>query len=154
MAKPLIRRVARRLVRALQGGSHIPAAAAADYIKFEGDYSCWQEAVDCSTGYAAEDIAAKVLQTTLQVLNGRFAFERDSVVFVLPEYNWPLLSCLLGAAAVHDGHLRVLDFGGALGSVFLQHRQWFGKLPRVDWRVVEQDGCVRLGCEHIMPSMA
>lgn len=154
MAKPLIQRFARRLFRGFQQTSRCTEAAASDYIRFDGDYPCWQAAVDRSTGYQAEGIAKKVLETTLQVLGGRFAFERDSVGFVLPEYNWPLLACLFGAAAAHGGSLRVLDYGGALGSVFLQHRNLFTQLPTVDWRIVEQAGYAELGCLHIAPSMA
>jgi putative methyltransferase (TIGR04325 family) len=78
-------------------------------------------------------------------LDGDFAYERDSVGFKQADYNWPLLSCLLHIAACNQGTLRVVDFGGSLGSTFLQHRVFLRELNAVDWRVVEQESFVRFG---------
>jgi len=89
-------------------------------------------------GYDSEDIAERVLQTTLAVLRGEFAWERDSVGFREAGCSWPLLSCLLRCAALNGGTLRVIDFGGALGSVFFQHRKLLQGLSLLDWRIVEQ----------------
>lgn len=144
MAFNKLRRVKRRLYNLLNRQGAVRTAGSAE-IRFTGDYASWDDARRECCGYDAVHIADRVLQTTLDVLEGRFAWERDSVGFANPEYNWPLLSCLLHIAASNGGRLRVVDFGGALGSTFLQHRVFFKGLTSVDWQVVEQDSFVARG---------
>ena len=48
-------------------------------------------------------------------------------------------------AARSAGKLNVLDFGGALGSTYMQHRKLLDTLPEVSWSVVEQAHVVRCG---------
>lgn len=118
-------------------------------IKFEGHYSSWGEASARCIGYDEKSILDKVLTATREVRLGRAIFERDSVLFDHIEYSWPLLAGLLWAASLHGGGLRVLDFGGALGSTFFQNRRFVNALSFVDWGVVEQEAFVRAGNEFI-----
>jgi putative methyltransferase (TIGR04325 family) len=76
---------------------------------------------------------------------GEAAFERDSVAFQRVEYAWPLLAALLWVASKSRGELRVLDFGGSLGSTFYQNRAFLAGLREVRWSVVEQPGHVEVG---------
>jgi putative methyltransferase (TIGR04325 family) len=83
---------------------------------FEGSYNTWQEADAHCNGYDNMDILEKVLFATLKVKNGEAVYERDSVIFDQIEYSWPVLTGLMWAAAQNSGCLKVLDFGGSLGS--------------------------------------
>lgn len=121
-------------------------------IRFEGDFTTWEEASTQCTGYDSADILAKVLDATLKVKRGEAAFERDSVLFDEIEYAWPVLAGLMWAAARNDGKLNVLDFGGALGSSYFQNRQFLQSLPDVVWNIVEQPHYVDAGRKYIQDS--
>jgi putative methyltransferase (TIGR04325 family) len=118
-------------------------------LYFEGDFASWEEASAHCTGYDAKDILEKVLAATLKVKRGEGVFERDSVLFNEIEYDWPVLSGLLWAAASSDRKLNVLDFGGALGSSYFQNLQFLKWLPDVKWNVIEQSHYVDAGRSHI-----
>ena len=112
---------------------------------FEGEFATWAEASAHCTGYDAEGILAKVLDSTLKVKSGEVAFERDSVLFDEIEYQWSLLAGLMWAAARNEGGLNVLDFGGALGSSYFQNKKFLQSLSGVRWNVVEQAHYVEAG---------
>lgn len=116
---------------------------------FEGPFQSWEEARSKCTGYDSIDILAKVTSATLKVRRGEAVYERDSVLFDRPEYEWPVVAGLFWAAALNGGRLSVLDFGGALGSSYFQHRALLETLVDVRWSVVEQEHYVRAGQEHI-----
>ena len=116
--------------------------------EWEGDYGSWAEAAAKSTGYDTENILKRVYQATQAVESGSAAYERDSVTFDHIEYSWPLLAGLMWGAAMHKGALRVVDFGGALGSTFRQNRVFFDNLKELRWMVVEQPHFVACGREH------
>ena len=120
-----------------------------EQIRFEGDFSTWEEASAHCTGYDTEEILAKVLAATLKVKHGEAVFERDSVLFDQVEYVWPVLTGLMWAAARSGGRLNVLDFGGALGSSYFQNRKFLQTLPDLRWNVVEQRHYVAVGRQHI-----
>ena len=100
-------------------------------------------------GYDAKLILERGLQATLAVKAGEAAFERDGVLFAKPDDPFPLLAGLMRVAALHEGRLDVLDFGGALGSTYFQCRPWLEGLPSLRWRVVEQTHFVACGREQI-----
>lgn len=112
---------------------------------YRGDFASWAEARQASRGYADPAIIEKVIASARAVRDGRAVWERDTVLFYTPESNGPLLRALRHAAAAHDGHLNVLDFGGALGSTWWQHRTWLNDLRSVRWSVVEQSELVEAG---------
>jgi putative methyltransferase (TIGR04325 family) len=116
---------------------------------FEGPFASWAEAAGRSTGYDSKQILERVLAATLEVKHGRAVFERDSVLFDEIQYAWPVTAGLMCAAARYDGRLRVLDFGGALGSSYFQNRSFLHGLKRVRWAIVEQPHFVQAGREHI-----
>jgi len=49
------------------------------------------------------------------------------------------------AAAKSEGVLKVLDFGGSLGSTYFQNRKFLDSLKDVVWCVVEQKHFVDVG---------
>ena len=110
-----------------------------------GNYNNWQEAKDDSTGYETDEILHKVRTARWDVKNGEAVYERDGVLFNTIQYSWPLLSWLMFAAAKSNGKLRVLDFGGSLGSSYFQNKKFLDKLNYVSWNVVEQKHFVDAG---------
>lgn len=112
---------------------------------FSGDYPSWRDAVAASSGYDQPAILAKVREGALAVKAGKAAFERDSVTFTEPQFNWQVLASLMSLAAASHGSLRVVDFGGSLGSLYFQHRRFLDPLSDLSWTVVEQPHFVRIG---------
>lgn len=112
---------------------------------YVGDHASWAEAAVRSQGYADAAIFEKTLQAARAVRDGRAAWERDTVLFSQPAANRPLLEALRHAASAHGGRLRLVDFGGALGSTWWQHRSWLADLAEVRWSVVEQPPLVEAG---------
>jgi putative methyltransferase (TIGR04325 family) len=110
-----------------------------------GNFSSWEEAVSASEGYDSSFIVNKVKNATLKVKNGEAAFERDSVLFAEKEYSWPLLSALLLVAAQNKGKLRLVDFGGSLGSTYFQYKHLLKDLEEVKWHIVEQENYYKIG---------
>ncbi|WP_064681046.1 TIGR04325 family methyltransferase [Rhizobium bangladeshense] len=114
-------------------------------VYFDGPHNDWRSAVAASDGYDAPTIFTKVLEATRAVVQGRAAYERDTVVFTERSYSHPLLAWLLYAASRSDLRLRVVDFGGALGSSYFQHRSALAHLAELKWCVVEQPHFVSAG---------
>jgi len=134
--KPFIPPVMISLIRKVRQG---------ESNQFSGDYLSWQAALDAAGGYDMPGILERVREAALKVKRGEAVFERDSICFDHEEYRWPTLACLLRVAAEHGGKLRVLDFGGSLGSFYFQHRKHFQSLNEVRWAVVEQPHYVACG---------
>ncbi len=112
---------------------------------YTGDFATWAEAQGASRGYADPAIGVKVAAAARAVRDGKAVWERDTVLFHEPAANVPLLHALRSAAAARGGHLNVVDFGGALGSTWWQHRSWLADLATVQWSVVEQPALVEIG---------
>nr|WP_305891408.1 methyltransferase, TIGR04325 family [Methylomonas sp. SURF-1] len=118
-------------------------------ITFSSQVSSWDFAVRDCVGYDAASILNNVLDSTLKVKQGIASYERDSVLFYKCEYDWSILSGLMFASARNSGRLNVLDFGGALGSSYFQHRDFLNELSEVRWNIVEQVHFVQAGRDHI-----
>jgi putative methyltransferase (TIGR04325 family) len=117
-------------------------------VSFSGAYDSWQAASEDASGYDADSILARVVAATRKVAAGEAAFERDSVLFDEIEYSWPLLAALLYVAAAGRS-LRVIDFGGSLGSSWRQNRRFIDRLTvPVSWSVVEQPNFVAAGRQN------
>jgi len=122
------------LVRRLGGGG----------IGFSGPYQSWADAVTRSSGYESAEIKDRVVEATRRVLAGDAAFERDSVTFSRMEYPFHLIAPLLRAAVMSGGVLRVLDYGGSLGSTYRQCKAFLDGIS-LTWYVVEQPAFVEAG---------
>lgn len=149
-----VQRKGLRMARAL-GRRLLPASvrtrlrSAFGWRWFRGDYRGWAEARTASGGYDDQAIQQKVLAATLEVKAGRAAFERDGVLFHAPEPDRPLLAVLQEVARRRDGKLRVLDFGGSLGSNYWRHRADLPAGDALRWDVVEQPAFVEAGRRHL-----
>jgi putative methyltransferase (TIGR04325 family) len=116
---------------------------------WQGNYKNWAEAEKDCTGYDAPLILEKTKAAILKVKHGEAAFERDTVLFADPEYNWPVLTTLLKTAAENGGKLSVLDFGGSLGSAYFQNLPMLQSLTGLEWSIVEQPHYIKEGNEFI-----
>lgn len=116
---------------------------------FFGDYLSWSEVENVCAGYSSKNILQKTLEATLKVKNGEAVFERDSFIFPEIQYSWGLLASLLKAAIESNNILRVLDFGGALGSHYFQNKEFLKPIKIERWTVVEQSHYVDIGSEQI-----
>ncbi|HEV8073880.1 MAG TPA: methyltransferase, TIGR04325 family [Opitutaceae bacterium] len=115
---------------------------------FRGRYATWEEARRVAGGYDQAVILEKVLAAALAVRAGQAAFERDSVLFKEPDCDHRVLAGLLAVAQTNGGRLRVLDFGGSLGSLYFQLRPFLPPLAEVRWDIVEQAHFVEAGNRH------
>ena len=114
---------------------------------FFGNYSTWEDAKKYTSGYESLDILEKCKIALLKVKNGEAEYERDSVLFDKKEYSWPLLSALLWIASKNGNKLRVLDYGGSLGTTYYQNKKYFDHLEEFTWTIVEQKRFVECGKE-------
>jgi putative methyltransferase (TIGR04325 family) len=112
---------------------------------FSGDYQSWVDAEAATSGYDAPIILQRVLDAARQVKAGTAAFERDSVLYQVPAFNWPVLSAVLWLGSILSDGVRVVDFGGSLGSLYFQHRQFWRPEAPSSWSVVEQPHFVEAG---------
>ena len=117
-------------------------------IRFEGSYPTWQDANAQCNGYTSKEILEKILVATLKVKKGEAVYERDSIIFDQIEYSWPVLFGLMWAAAQNSGYLKVLDFGGSLGSRYFENLFFLDSLPHISWNVIEQAKFVEAGQKH------
>jgi putative methyltransferase (TIGR04325 family) len=115
-------------------------------VTFSGDYPLWNDALADASGYDSPTIINRVVEATRRVVQGEAVFERDSVLFDHIEYSWPLLASLL-QVALERGSLRVIDFGGSLGTTWRQNREYLSRVRSipVTWHVVEQESFVSVG---------
>lgn len=117
---------------------------------WSGNFSSWEEALKKSSGYNQEQILEKVKNATLKVKTGEAVAERDSVILNEIEYSWPLVAAIMTAAALNgNGKLKVLDFGGSLGTSYFQNKHFLDLLNDVNWAIVEQESYISVGREFI-----
>ena len=114
-------------------------------IRWKGDYHTWQDALNASGGYDAAGIFNEVVEAAGAVRDGKALWERDTVCFNHEEYDYFLIASLMTAAAGHGGKLHVLDFGGALGSSYMQHRKLLDRIDDFSWSIIEQPHVVACG---------
>jgi putative methyltransferase (TIGR04325 family) len=108
-------------------------------------YPSWVEAENASKGYDSDSVISKVRKAAKLVFDGDAVYERDSVIFDEIDYSYPLLASLLFAAANSES-LRVIDFGGALGTTYQQNRRFLSKIKGTcQWRILEQEKFVAIG---------
>ncbi len=113
--------------------------------RFKYGFVSFEDASFRARGYEQLDITEAVRTASAKVRDGVAVYERDGVVFDEIEYPWPLLSSLL-ATPTENGVLRVLDFGGGLGSTYQQCRDFLRRTGlRVVWTVIEREQLAKVG---------
>jgi putative methyltransferase (TIGR04325 family) len=109
---------------------------------FSGD---WGAALRRSSGYSTTEILDRVTAATREVVAGKAAYERDTVLFHEHDFQFAIVAALLHSALAHKGHLNVLDFGGSLGSTYRQCAPLLKVVPSLNWHVIEQPTFVDVG---------
>jgi putative methyltransferase (TIGR04325 family) len=111
-------------------------------IYFDGPFENWRAATSVAGGYDAPIILRKAIDSARVVAAGGAKYERDTVLFYKQSFSHEMLAWLFFVASVKDNRLRVVDFGGALGSSYFQHRAALTHLDELKWCVVEQQHLV------------
>jgi putative methyltransferase (TIGR04325 family) len=114
-------------------------------LRFDGGHADWSSAAAAARGYDDAAILQRVRDATREVVAGRAAYERDSVLFDHWQPPFALLAPLLRHALAHGGRLDVADFGGSLGSSYRQCRPFLPRLDVLQWHVVEQPAFAAAG---------
>jgi putative methyltransferase (TIGR04325 family) len=113
-----------------------------------GDFKDWESASLQCAGYDEKSILEKCKVALLDVKNRKRIYERDSVLYNSMEYSWPIATMLLKSAHQNNNTLRILDFGGSLGSTFYQNRGLLGNEIDIKWGIVEQRSFVETGKKY------
>jgi putative methyltransferase (TIGR04325 family) len=98
-----------------------------------------------NTGYTSDEILNTTFNSIIRVKNGEFPYERDSVLFDKIEYNFPLISALMSVKS-SGNKIKIVDFGGSLGTLYFQNKKILDQLNiDYDWYVIEQKHYVDKG---------
>jgi putative methyltransferase (TIGR04325 family) len=120
---------------------------------FSGNFNSWEEALNYSGGgYDQPVILEKTVDAMRAIIAGHAVYERDSVLFSVPQHPFPLIACLLHAAQQSNGLLSLIDYGGALGSTYYQCRPFLEGISQLHWLVVEQEHYVEVGVKEFSRS--
>lgn len=112
------------------------------YAGWHGNYLNFKSARKHSHSYSDRSIFDASLRKTIEAMkqNSKL-YERDGALITEVELQSPILLAFIKVLSKKNRELRVLDFGGGLGSLYRQLRYY---LPRLKWVVVEQSGLVNL----------
>lgn len=114
-------------------------------IRWEGDYAGWPEARRAAGGYDQERILQRSIRALRKVRAGGARYEQDGVAFHAPPGGWPAMTAIRAQAAQSDGRLGLVDFGGALGSLYYKYKTVWDGIADVRWQVIEQPHYVAAG---------
>lgn len=122
-------------------------------IKYGGVFKNWDKAKKNSKGYEHREIIKKIIDSSRLVRDGKAYYERDSILFYEKKYSWPILAGILSASNLDNYKIRVLDFGGALGSKYFQHRDYMELFDDIIWAVIEQEEINKIGKEEFQTNV-
>lgn len=141
----------RRMARAVTPVGVAERVARRGVTRFDDSYPTWADATRATDPADWAEVADRVVAAMAAVRAGHAAFERDGIAVQQPDFRWPVLALLLRQAIRDGGSLRVLDYGGSLGSFYWQHAEQFADVD-LRWAVVEQSAFVeRAGQEDLDP---
>lgn len=112
---------------------------------WKGDYESFAAANKIASGYNEQHILEKIKETTLKVVSGEVAYERDGIVYDKPIMNFSMLATLLNVAAENSFNLTVLDFDGSLGTTYNHMQNYLNSVHNLHWCIVEQSNYVEAG---------
>ena len=111
---------------------------------FTGPFNTWKDARKNSEGYDNDKIIKKLFESAIKVKNKKFAYERDTVLFSKPSYDWLILYNILKHYNNYK-NLNLIDFGGSLGSTYYQHKFFLKLFKSVKWNIIEQKKITTIG---------
>ncbi len=112
---------------------------------WKGSYKNFESAQKHCKGYDEGHILKKVSFATAKVKNGEAAYERDGVLYDHIKINAPVLNSLLRISIKNDNKLKVVDFGGSLGTSYYQNIPFLKHLTELNWCIIEQEHYVKEG---------
>jgi putative methyltransferase (TIGR04325 family) len=107
-------------------------------------FTNWQMAAHQSDGYATVPVLESIVKASQAVSQGDALYDRDGVKYHSFAENAHLIKALRHVLEA-EGRFQVLDFGGALGSLYRQHRWFLSDFVDFVWCVVEQKLFVETG---------
>jgi putative methyltransferase (TIGR04325 family) len=121
---------------------------------FEGPLPSWEAAMSRSDGWDSPLITDKTLDAARKVRDGLIEFEQDGLARKKIIYSATILAFLLLVLSRHQNVLNIIDFGGGLGSNYVQNRKILRQLTAtaVRWNVVERATFAKLGIEQFQTS--
>ena len=114
-------------------------------IRYRGVYPDWAAAVKAARGYGEPALIERLAAAASSVQRGEAAWEQDGVTHSRIPVDFPQLACMAQVALAQEGQLSVLDFGGGLGSSYLQCRAHLKGLRKLRWSIIEQAELVQRG---------
>lgn len=114
-------------------------------VKFIGPYKNWKNANQDSTGYRNQKILNKIIKNTIISSNNDKFYERDGEL--LSDNNYPK-EIIKFINLNYKKKLKLIDFGGSLGSFFFQNRSKI-KAKLIEWIIYEQEYLVNAGLKNI-----
>ena len=118
-----------------------------NYLYWQKTNDDWNSAQLKCKGYNENSILEKVKNATQEVVDGNAFYERDAVLFYQPEYNLNILASLQYVLQ-QQKKLQVIDFGGALGSTYHQHKKFLDEITNMHWHIVEQENYIECGIKN------
>lgn len=112
---------------------------------YSGNYPTWAAAERDAVNPDLETAIVRLSAATDAVRTGAGPYEQDSVVFPAPPETESILHLVDEIAAKRRTGVRVLDFGGSLGSKYFWVRRHLAPDVRLDWEVVELSRWVEHG---------
>lgn len=107
-------------------------------------FANWQTAARQSDGYATVPVLESIVKASQAVAGGDALYDRDGVRYHTFAENGHLINALRHVLNA-EGRFQVLDYGGALGSLYRQHRWFLSDFTDFVWCVVEQKLFVETG---------
>ncbi len=117
-------------------------------IRWEGDYASWQEVRRVAGGYDEARILRRSIRALRKVRTGHARYEQDGVAFESAPGGWPAMAAIREQAARSGDRLGLVDFGGALGSLYFKYQPVWDGISSVRWHVIEQPHFVTAGREE------
>ena len=112
-------------------------------IYYTGPYARWEEAKVNSTGYNSNEIFEKVRKSAFYVKNHKKGYERDSIITYDDNYDNYLIKILDIYSKKKNKTLKILDFGGSLGSLYFYYKDKINN--KFNWSIIEQKKFVKEG---------
>jgi putative methyltransferase (TIGR04325 family) len=107
-------------------------------------FTNWQTAEKQCDSYDNEAVLKTFANAALAVGRGDAIYDLDGKTFRRFSENAHLVAALRHVSAA-EGQFNVLDFGGALGNIYRQHRWFLSNFNDFIWCVVDKEGFVETG---------
>src|SRR6056300_1760268 len=109
-------------------------------IYLVGNFSNWQEALNVSkTNYSSKKIINKIKYNFSKSLKSNNHYERDGVLLKKDNFFVDNIIIHYRKYCSNSNRIfRILDFGGATGSIFFKNYEFFQKNKKIKWFVYDQ----------------